>query len=102
MRLVVWLIVIVAVALLVDRLLLWVERAGWINYRRQGLSRGGATYHMLELQSVFNPGTEQVIEVKYGQDKEVDRRECLRSQRMTSRTRASDKRCRSWRRGRAS
>ena len=72
MRLVMWLMVIVAAALFVDRLLLWAEKAGWINYRRHGLSRGGAAYHMLELQSVFNPGTEQVLEVKYGQDKEAD------------------------------
>jgi hypothetical protein len=72
MGLVVWLVVIVVAVLLVDRLLLRVERAGWINYRRRGLSRGGATYHMLELQSVFNPGTQEVIEVKYGQEKETD------------------------------
>lgn len=55
-----------------DRILLWIEARGWINYRRTGLSRGGATYHALELQSIFNPSTREVMEVKYGEEEEVD------------------------------
>ena len=67
-----WAAAVLAGLAILDRLLLRLERAGWINYRRRGPSRGGATYHVLELQSIFNPGTEQVIEVKYGQEQEVD------------------------------
>ena len=55
-----------------DRVLLWAEARGWINYRRRGLSRGGATYHALELQSIFNPSTREVMEVKYGEQEEVN------------------------------
>ncbi len=64
-------VALVAIAIL-DRLLLWVEARGWINYRRRGLSRGGATYHALELQSIFNPSTREVMEVKYGEEEEQD------------------------------
>lgn len=55
-----------------DQLMLWLEARGWINYRRRGLSRGGATYHALELQSMFNPGAREVMEVKYGEEEEQD------------------------------
>ncbi len=67
-----WIVAILVVGAIIDRLLLRLESAGWINYRRHGLSRGGAGYHMLELQSIFNPGAEELIEVKYGQEQEVD------------------------------
>ena len=63
---------VLVVAFLLDRLLLWCEGRGWINYRRKGLSRGGAVYHLLELQSIFHPGTQQVIEAKYQERKNHD------------------------------
>lgn len=53
-----------------DRFLLLLEAKGWINYRRHGLSRGGATYHTLELHSIFDPGVRQVLEVKYSEERE--------------------------------
>ena len=65
-------IVITAVLLILDRVLLVFESKGWLNYRRVGLSRGAATYHTLELSSAFNPGFEEVIEVKYAVDKHED------------------------------
>jgi hypothetical protein len=58
--------------LLVDRLLLWTERRGWINYRRNGLSRPGALYHALELQSIFDPSIRSVIEISYEEKKNQD------------------------------
>jgi hypothetical protein len=63
---------VLAVVLLLDRFLLWIERKGWMNYRRRGLSRGAAVYHLMELHSIFDPGIQQVIEVEYGQKKEQD------------------------------
>jgi hypothetical protein len=39
------------------------ESRGWINYRRHGISRGAAAYHMRELQSVYDPGIQHVIEI---------------------------------------
>jgi hypothetical protein len=65
-------LVIAAVLLILDRLLLVFESKGWVNYRRVGLSRGAATYHTLELSSAFNPGFEEVMEVKYAVDKHED------------------------------
>jgi hypothetical protein len=43
-----------------------------VNYRRVGPSRGAATYHTLELSSAFNPGFEEVIEVKYAVEAQED------------------------------
>ena len=63
---------VLAAALLLDRFLLWVEERGWINYRRHGLSRGAAQYHMLELSSIFDPAKQQVLEVEYAKRKEQD------------------------------
>jgi hypothetical protein len=64
--------IVLAVLLLLDRLLLRVERKGWMNYRRRGLSRGAAVYHLMELHSIFDPGIQQVIEAEYQQRKEQD------------------------------
>jgi len=67
-------LVLGALALLLagDRLLLRLERRGWINYRRRGLNRSGAAFHALELQSIFSPGAEHLAEVRYAQQVERD------------------------------
>ena len=44
---VLWVLAVLGVLWTVDRVLLWVERKGWIHYRRRGLSRSGAAYHGL-------------------------------------------------------
>ena len=72
MRLGLWIIAIGALLVLLDQALLWMERSGWINYRRRGLSRSGAAYHGLVLESIFNPGAENLLEVKYTQEQEQD------------------------------
>ena len=61
-----------AVLAALDRSLLWLESRGWINYRRNKLSSGGALYHTLELHSVFDPGMEDIMEVKYEERLEED------------------------------
>lgn len=55
-----------------DRILLRLESAGRINYRRKGVSKGAAAYHSLELQSIFEPGAEHVMEVRYGEEEQED------------------------------
>jgi len=65
-------IAITVVLLALDRVLLVLESRGWLNYRRRGLSRGAATYHTLELSSAFNPGFQEVMEVKYAVDRHED------------------------------
>ena len=70
-----WLAVAGAVllgAFILDRLLLWAEQRQWINYRRHGLSRGAAQYHVLELSSIFDPGKQQMLEIQYAEEKEQD------------------------------
>lgn len=71
-RTLIWIVAMVAVLAILDRVLLRLEVAGWINYRRRGLSRGGPAYHVLELQAIFDPGAQQVIEAKYAEQKEED------------------------------
>lgn len=58
--------------LVVDRVLLWMEARGWINYRRNGLSRTGPIYHTLELHSVFEPGMEEVQQVRVREEQQED------------------------------
>jgi hypothetical protein len=72
MNLLVWLLVLVVAAVLLDRGLLLLESRGWINYRRTGLSRGAALYHTFELQRIFTPGIQSVIEIHYGERRQED------------------------------
>jgi hypothetical protein len=67
-----WLLLGLAVLFLLDRLLLRFEARGWINYRRRGLSRGGAAYHALTLHSIFAPSAEHIQDVQYQQVEEHD------------------------------
>ena len=63
----VWALLILMLGGALDRLLLRLEERGWINYRRNGMSRGAIAYHMLELQTILDPSTQQVIEIRYEQ-----------------------------------
>jgi len=67
-----WALAVVAAVALVDRLLLWLESKGWLYYRRTRGRGGGAIYHMMETHSVFDPGIQEVIEVKYGDEQSQD------------------------------
>lgn len=63
-----WILIIAAGLVVLDRLLLRAEARGWINYRRVGLNRGAATYHMLELSAIFDPKMQEIVEVKYADE----------------------------------
>jgi hypothetical protein len=59
-----WIVVISLALFLLDRSLLWLEKRHWIYYRR---SQGKATRFgnaLLELQSIIEPETQHVLEVK--------------------------------------
>jgi len=58
--------------LLLDRLLLFLESRGWIYYRTTGLHRGAATYHLLELSSVFDPGFREIMEIRTEDEQQQD------------------------------
>ena len=67
-----WIIATIVVAFVIDRLLLFAESREWINYRRRGFIRGGASYHALEMQSVFDPGAKQLQEARFENMEERD------------------------------
>jgi hypothetical protein len=71
-KLLVWGIAIFALAAILDRLLLWVEKRGWVFYRRTKGRGRGSLYHMLELHSVFDPGIEQIQEIKVKEERSQD------------------------------
>jgi hypothetical protein len=54
-----------ALALFVlDRLLLWMERRGWIYYRKRSASGGsGVGNALLEVQSLIEPDKKEILEV---------------------------------------
>lgn len=58
--------------LALDRLLLWMEKQGWIHYRRHGLSRTAPLYHTLEIHSVFDPAMQNTMEVRFAQERQED------------------------------
>lgn len=61
-----------ALLLLSDRVLLFAESRGILNYRRNGPSRGAATYHTLQLSAIFSPSMHEVIEAKYERKRQAD------------------------------
>ena len=71
-RLLVWGIAIAVVTAILDRVLLWTETRGWVYYRRTKARGGGSVYHMLELHSVFDPGIEQIQEIKVEEERRQD------------------------------
>ena len=71
-EIVVWALLLLVVGAMLDRVLLHLEQGGWINYCRNGLSRGAIAYHMLELQAILDPGTQQVVEIRYQQREQED------------------------------
>lgn len=67
-----WGAVLMLIAVAADRMLLWLERRGWIYYRRTRGLRGRAMYHAQELDSIFNPGMRHVQEAHARQEQEED------------------------------
>lgn len=64
--------VILLAGLALDRLLLWMESRGWVYWRRNRPARGASTYHMLELQSTFDPGIQHLLEVTVEEEEDED------------------------------
>jgi hypothetical protein len=62
----------IAALLAADRLFLWMEARGWLYYRRKKPNLSGSVYHILELQSVFDPGAEQVQEIIVEDEQQED------------------------------
>lgn len=72
MKLIIWIVGLIAVAVAIDRLLLGMEARGWLYYRRTKGRRGGAIYHMLEMHSIFEPGIQQVLELSVHEEQDEE------------------------------
>lgn len=61
-----WVAAAVAAFFLLDRLLLWLERRGWIYWRKRQAGIGAASTAGLmgELHTLFGPGNRHVVEEK--------------------------------------
>ena len=57
---------------LLDRSLLWAEARGWIYYRRNKPGRGAATYHLLEMSTIFDPSMRPVQEIRIQEEASED------------------------------
>ena len=59
-------ILVVGIALyLLDRLLLWMERRGWVYWRKTTRSTGpGMGNALLEIQSLVEPSARHVLEIR--------------------------------------
>ena len=67
-----WGVAIVAAAMALDRLLLWMEARNWVYYRRSKGGPRGAIYHTLEMHSVFDPRIRHVHEIQVKEEEEED------------------------------
>ena len=72
MRLLLWAVAAAVILVALDRLLLHCEARGWIFYRRTKGKRGGAMFHTLEMQSVFDPGAKHAQEIIIEEQEEED------------------------------
>lgn len=68
----VWLLAVVGALYALHRLGLWMESRGWIYYRKKHGSSGAAGSAFLEVQSLFEPGAQHVLEVKRNAGSEHD------------------------------
>lgn len=71
-----WVLVVVAAAVLLDRLALWAEARGWIYWRRTKRSTGGGGGGMFgELMNAFQPTRQVIIAEREWQKARVDQAE---------------------------
>ena len=56
----------------IDRLLLWMEKKGWIYYRKKSGSPGTTASAFMQLQSMIEPGKKHVIEYSEQEYEEED------------------------------
>jgi hypothetical protein len=57
---------------LIDRGLLWLEAQGFIYYRRKRSISSGCANALADVQAMFEPGMQDVIEARQKEDEEDD------------------------------
>jgi hypothetical protein len=64
---VLWGILLIAVLFCIHRIAVWAEGRGWIYYRKRQGSSGALGNALLELQTIFEPSKQHVIEERMKQ-----------------------------------
>ena len=72
MTYVLWAVAAAVALLVLDRLLLWAERRGWIYYRKVRPVRGVSQYHLTELSTMLGGPPLPAIEEEVRQDESGD------------------------------
>jgi hypothetical protein len=70
MKLVLWILGIALALFLLDKALLKAEARGWIYYRRKQPSRSALGNAFLEIQKIWEPSKEAMVEVMKEEKKE--------------------------------
>jgi len=64
MKIILWIAAAGMIVFLLDRLLLKMERRGWIYYRKSKPSRTSLGNAFLEIQSFLEPSKKEILEVR--------------------------------------
>jgi len=65
-----WLLLVGAAVFALDRLLLYMEKRGWIYYRKKKPSSSALSNACLEVQQLLEPSKKYVVEVKKDEKKQ--------------------------------
>lgn len=64
LKVILWMAGGIAVLLLLDRLLLYAERRGWIYYRKKKPSSSALSHACLEVQQLLEPSKKYIVQIK--------------------------------------
>jgi len=64
--------IVILTVLVLDRVGLWMERQGWIYYRKIKSKGGGLGNALQEFNAFLNPSTKHAVEVKQKDSKQRD------------------------------
>lgn len=64
LKVILWMAGGIAVLLLLDRLLLYAERRGWIYYRKKKPSSSALSNACLEVQQLLEPSKKYIVQIK--------------------------------------
>jgi len=72
MKILLWIAAGGLLLFLLDKLFLWMERKGWIYYRKKKPNRSSLGNAFLEIQSFLEPSKKIMVEVKKDEKKEQE------------------------------
>ncbi|MGB7622296.1 MAG: hypothetical protein WBN92_08105 [Terriglobia bacterium] len=72
MKSVVWVVLLGVAVVVLHYFALWAESRGWIYYKRRKGSPGSVGNALLQIQAIFEPGKEHVLEARLKDDEEQE------------------------------